>query len=230
MGSVFYTFDEAARRLGRSKRTIHNYIKQGFLNRVVDNGAILLRREDVEQLAVDLGSDAPALNRKTVYELQSRIRKLEQDMSVVRMALQIRDNPLRPSDEEASGFYKAAVMALKAGNWSRKEVELWVDYLHRIDEVTLDTFLKSTGILQPWKVFYDLCIHMMEAVSNEETYRTDLEWQVLHKKLDEVRKRMRDSIILWMEMGRGTLPDSALKSVDTVKEDLLRRISSSPGK
>lgn len=122
----FYTFKEAANRLNRSTRTIHNYIKRGFLRRDTFNGDVVLNRADVDALAEDAGVDVPAMTRKSFIELQHRTRKLEDQMRTVLHILEIRDDRIHPSPEQASAFFRAATEAMiRKGSWTVQEVEMW---------------------------------------------------------------------------------------------------------
>lgn len=221
MGSEFYSFEEAANRLHRSKRSIHTYVKQGFIRREHRDGKIVLRSDDVEQVAVELGADMPAFNRKNFFHLMQRLRKLEEDMTVVRHALEIRDNPLRPNKHEALGLHQAAAASVKASAWISDEIEMWADLLARFDEATLDVMAEAVVTPKPWVVFYQLCLSMMVFVSKNK----DLSSQLLHKKLDEGRKKLRGNVLMWIEMGRGTIPESVYRELNNGKEDLLKRLA-----
>jgi len=227
MGSDFVTFEEAASRLNRSKRSIHYYLKQGLLTKKLVNGEVLLPRADVEQLAIDLGADVPAINRKSFFELMSRVRKLEETVSVFKRMWDVQDKPLRPSDAEAMGLYGAATQALTATMWKKEEIEMWADLFDRMDETFLDTVGKVTSLPKPWATFYNLCLNMMSYLKEFEKGAPALELQILHRKLDEGRKKMRGTILMWIETGRGTIPESVFKQLNNDQDDLLRRLSKS---
>jgi hypothetical protein len=220
-GARTCSFEFAANRLQRSKRTVHTYVNQGFIRRITENGKVVLLLEDVEQLAVELGTDTPALNRKTFFQLSSRVKKLEDEMNAVKHILEIRDAPLRPSELEAKGLYAAAAESLGRRKWSIDEMRLWAEQFERMDEVTLDTFREALGEPKPWQLFYELCLEMMKTLSSE----TSLECMALHRKLDEGRKKMRATIVMWIEMGRGSIPDNVFRLIDSGKESVLRKVS-----
>ena len=56
MGSGFYSFNEAAERLGKSKRSLYVYVAKGLLKKRTENGRRVLDREDVDLMAVDIGA------------------------------------------------------------------------------------------------------------------------------------------------------------------------------
>ena len=224
MGSGFYSFEEAANRLGRSKRSIHSYVKQGLLKRVVNNGLVLLRKEDVEQLAVELGSDAPAMNRHSFFQIQSRLAKLENEMVTIKHILEIRDEPLRPGANEAIGLYRAAADSLSRKKWVMDEVRLWADQFERMDEVAVETICKANQNPKAWVVFYDLLLEMQKYVAAQFSKKPDLEWQALEKKLDEGRKKLRPTIVILIEMNKG-VSESFIGSLEDPKETLLRRLA-----
>lgn len=225
MGRVFYSFDEAATRLGKSKRTIHNYVKKGLLRRVVEDGDVVLHREEVDQLADELGTDAPAMNRKTFLELVGRIRRLEEQMSVFRKMYGIEDRPpLRPDVEEARRLHDNVVEALLKKTYLEPEIELWVSVFSRMDEVTFDLMMKAGLTTSFWIPFFRLCLAMMDFISDPSKSGSNPRWFKLHMELDECRKKLRATALMWVEMGRGTVPEGILKQLGTGKDDLMRRL------
>lgn len=224
MGSEFYTYEQAAQRLDRSKRMIYVYLEKGWLKRVHRDGEVVLSKDEVEQLALELGSDAPAMNRKSFMEVFSRLRKLEEDNAVFRRMWGMVDKPLRPSRDEAIGFHAAASHNLAFTSWKAEEVSMWADQFDRMDEVFFDAVRDATVLAQPYAVFYNLCLKLMSWVSEKNAEKPDLEMQILHKRLDEGRKKMRSTILMWVEMGRGTVPEALFKKLNTEGDELLKRL------
>lgn len=234
MGSAFQgpetcTYVEAARRLSVSRRTVFNYVKQGFIKKVQRDGETHLSREDVEQVALDQGTDAPAMNRKSFIQMAHRLQKLENEMVTVKHILEIRDSPLRfETDLEGSGLYRAAADALAAGNWGEQEVDLWSGLLERMDEVFFEHLQRATCESKCWVVFLKLCNALQEHALITANKTPSLDWQARVKRLDEGRKKIRGSIILFVEMGKGTTPLDLLSSVDDPKTGFLKRFSPLP--
>jgi hypothetical protein len=218
------TFEEAANRLGRSKRSVHTYAKQGFIKRSLLDGKVVLQRDDVEQLAIELGADLPAMNRKTFFQLQSRIQKLEEQMALVQQMWGIQEKPLHPSDTEASGIYRAAIDALNSKAWSIQEMEMWVDLFLRFDEQTLAQVSKTALISNPWDVFTKLALGFSTFVGQDKGFSASLPLQALFRKIETARKRLKAEAVLWIESHRGLPMD--LKAYDTPKEGLLRKLGS----
>jgi hypothetical protein len=225
MGSSFYTFDEAVEKLGKSKRSVYDYLRQGLLRREKRDGRTFIPVEDVENLAVDIGHGFPPMNRKTFFQLMARVQKLEQDMSVVRRMTGIQDQPLRPNKEEARGLFMAATQALGAKAWHREEIATWADLFDRMDEVCFDIFADYVNEPLSWAVFYQLCLAMMKYVSQAEDYKTSLIAQHTHKRLDEGRKAIRGTILMWVELGKGGTPDALLRALDDGRGMLLRQLA-----
>lgn len=223
MGSNFVSYDWAANRLNKSKRMIHNYIKDGLLTRYRSENESVLRQDEVEQLHVELQSNNKTITRKTVILLEQRVKRLEDEMNAVKHILEIRDNPLRPSVQEAAGLRSASINALGRGTWKLEELSLWADQFERIDEITLDAFAKAApGEPKPWAEFYNLCLAMMAFVENQR----GLESAAIWKRLDEGRKKLRSTVLIWVELGRGSVPDQVFDLVDTSKERVIRRLAS----
>lgn len=219
------TFEEAANRLGRSKRSVHNYVKQGFIKKGLLDGKVVLQRDDVEQLAIELGADLPAMNRKTFFQLQSRIQKLEEQMVLVQQMWGIQEKPLHPSETEAGGIYRAALDSLKSSpTWTVQEMEMWVDLFLRFDEQTLSQISKTARVNNPWDVFMKLSLGFASLVSQDKSFAASLPLQALHQKIETARKRLKAEAVLWIEAHRGLPTD--LKQYDTPKEDLLRKLGS----
>jgi hypothetical protein len=225
MGSHSYTYKSAAKRLNRSQRSIYDYVAKGFIKKQVsDNGTVLLSGEDVDQLAEEIGTDLPALNRKTFFQLQSRLRRLEEKMVLVQNILQIYKTPLRPQGAEAFALHRSATDAIKEETWSQEEITLWTDLLLRFDEATLDTIGDTLKLNKPWEVFYLLCVNMMKFCSKQYDKKPDIVWQSLHSKLDEGRKNLRATALMWIEAGRGTVSSSLIKEFETNKEKLIKSL------
>lgn len=226
MGSSYCTFEEAASRLKRSKRSVHLYVAQGRIRReAVPGGGVHLHRDDVEQLAVELGTDLPALNRKTFFSLIGRVQKLEKDNEVMRRMLGVGHVPLAPSPTEAAGLYRRAADALAAGKWVEEEVRLWASLFPRLGEAVFAAVAEAVSVPSPWAVFLDLCQSMAATLSKSPGYETSLQSQQLAVDLEEGRRSLRSSAVIWIEMGRGTVPPSIASAVDGEKDGLLRRLS-----
>jgi hypothetical protein len=204
---------------------IQHYFKQGLLKRQLRNGKTVIDRDEVEQLAVELGSDVPAINRKTFFQLTARVRKLEEDISVFKRMWDVQDKPLRPSQEEALGLHHAATQASSCKQWKVEEIEMWAGMFDRMDEVFFDTVGQSAILPKPWSIFYQLCVAMLEYLSELNSKTPTLELQSLRKKVDEGRKKMRGTVLMWIEMGRGTVPESVLRQLNNDQDDLLRRLT-----
>lgn len=231
MGSAFYTFAEAANRLKRTTRTVHNYIKRGFLRREVYNGEAVVNREDVDRLAEDAGIDLPSMNRKSFIEMQNRLRKVEEQMRTVMHMLQLRDDRLRPSPEHAGKFYKAAVdSATRAGKWALGEVVQWSTQFEKMDEVFIEQVCDSVKNNGAYAQFMWLNLKMMEYAYDKNAEKPDIEWQAVHKKLQASYASLRSSAIIWIEMGRGGKNDMVFETVDDPKNALYRGLQAHAGK
>lgn len=216
---------EAANRLGCTKRSVHNYINRGFVRRVVRDGKALVHREDIEQLALDKGTDFPALSRKSMFEVMHRLRRLEEQMALVHGMWGIQEKPLRPSVREAAGLYKAATDYLSVDKWQVHELDSWAGLFNQFDEKTLEVVAEAVSETQPWKVFHDLAGRMLDFVTKSKDLKSSLQLQALRTKLDMGKKRVREAALFWMEAGKGTIPSHIFKALDTPKEDLLRALS-----
>lgn len=225
MGSSFYTFEEAAARLGCSKRTIHNHVKRGYLTKAVQDGRVVLRKEEVEQLAASTGADLPAMNRQSFFMLQTRVRRLEELVAVLQRALDIRDSPMRPSKEDALRLHTSVIHALTKKNWTDEEMDRWSSIYDRIDEVTLDILSEALTSPTAYESILRLCLTQLRSVAMRPEFGTNLELQILHKKLDAGRKNLRDTALTWLTLNRGMVPNTVLERFEDDKGLLFQRLS-----
>lgn len=225
MGRTFVTFEDAAKLLKCSKRTVHNYVKKGLLRKDVQEGEVVLRGEDVEQLAEGLGSNLPALNNRTLLELLGRLKTLEMKVSVFQKMHGIEDHPpLRPSVEEALKLVGQAEWYLQKKEFTFPEVGLWVSLFQRMDELTFQMIREAGAKASFWKDFFDLCLHLMEFVSNPKKCRETRTWLAHHLELNECRKALRTLILMWVELNRESSTKAVHKYLSGGKEDLARRL------
>jgi hypothetical protein len=230
MGRAF-TFEEAAQKLGRSKRTVHTYVKQGFIRRFADNyGKALLDADDVDQLVKDFGADLPPINKKTVFQLQSRLNKLENQMRMVIEMLELRSDQLRPQPSQASGLYRAASAALgRKGQWSIEEVHQWATLFERIDEETLKIIAISEKEHDSWKPFLALWREMLDYSTMKCEQTKDVHWQENQKSLVIARKMLRDAIVIYGGMNPLVDP-TGVGLMESPLEAVLRKFTPKNGK
>ncbi len=233
MGRSFYTYDEAARRLQKSKRTVLNYIKKGLLRAVPQDGTRMIDKEDVETLAIDLGADYPVLNRVSVFRMMARLEKLENEMRTVTHILELKDDPLRPDPVAAKGFHAAACEALvRTANreWTIEEVRLWAGQLEKMDEETLEAFCVAMGDNKAWSPFFRLCREMETYASRQTVAAADhkvyLEWYQLEKQLANGRRKLRAAIVLFIEMGKGASTERLLDLIDDPGASVIHKLGS----
>jgi hypothetical protein len=227
------TIAEAANRLSVSKRSVHNYINKGFVRRAVRNSEVLVHRDDVEQLAEEKGTDFPALNRRTLHELNQRLRKIEEQMVMVQeiwSSWGVVEKPLRPNPQEAAGLHKAVTDYLTADQFLFEEIETWAGIFAKIDEQALTRVAEAVQTVKPWEPFHQLVNRMLAYVSASKEAKKSLPLQALKAKLEVGRRKVREAALLWVESGRGTVEKAIFKGLDSPKEDLLRAIQAKGSK
>lgn len=224
MGREFYSIDEAANLLGRSKRSIHYYIKQGLLTKKMKDGKVCIPANDVEQLAIDIGANSAPINRRTLIELQYKIRKLEEAVSVFKRILDVRSMPLIPSNEEAVSLFGASIVELTERNFSEESVQRWSHIYPRLDELSLSTICKAVGRNDAWEPIFRLCMSHLEWVSKQKDFKSNLKWQTLYENLQEGRKALKSTIVVWIELAKES---TFVSSIETTEEGVLKRLSGS---
>lgn len=233
MGSTFdqlMTVEEAANRLNRSRRSVFDYLKKGFLTRRVRNSQVLVAREEVEDLAVELGVGLPALTRKNIFQLVSRIQALEQKMAVVEALWGAQEQTLRLDASGAAALYRAATDYLCAKEWEVSQLESWATLLNQFGEETLQVIAETTHSTKPWEPFYLLAQRMLAFIDAVPASKSVLALKSLRAKMESGRKKVRECALLWIEMGRGTVQMDVFKGLDNPTEDLLRRLVQPQGK
>lgn len=225
MGSAFWSYTEAANRLGKTKRSIVNYVKRGLLTTRVQNGVNLIPREQVEQLAVDLGTGMPALNRQSFFELTAKVRKLEEIVAVMAEMLQLKQEMVRPNPQEAKGWYNAVSESLsRSGSWSLDEMTLWSLHFLKIDEMTLGAIEKVVLDTQPWTPFFRACSEMSEYAYSQMKRDPSPELLKTHVRLEAGHRHLRSVALVWMETHKGVTPQTVLKALDLGKSGILQRV------
>jgi excisionase family DNA binding protein len=230
MGSDFYSIDEAANRLGCCRKTIHNYIKKGFLSSQRNGRDTMVLKKDVEQLSIDLGTDAPALNRANWFKLYARLEKMERELFTVKHILEIRDEPLRVSPLECIQLHDLSVNFLTKSSWTLPEMELWAKYFERMDDTFLKALAEANQNQKAWQPLFKLCIFMIRQVGADLEKKPTVPLQSLLLKLDEGRKKLRGTILMWVASGQGGLPEAFLATLEDPQETVARRLGGSNGK
>ena len=211
MTKEFYTLDKAAARLNVSLRTVHNYLKKGMLTRTYVDGRVMVPTAEVEDLVVD--SSFPTMNRENWINMNSRLKRLEERMSMVSALLGLHHDPLRPNKENAAGLHSQAKKANTSSSWDPKEIEMWIGILGRVDEVTLTTIAGATGDIQPWFSYTSLCQSLLDYVEKKYREEKTIERERQLSSLEDCKKHLRSVAVVWMETNRGSLSDIVLKAM-----------------
>lgn len=224
MGSEFVSYEWAANLFGKSKRMVHNYITDGFLTKHKDEqGKPALLRSEVEAFKLELEGNTRSVTRKTVLQLDQRVKQLEAEMNTVRHILEIRNAALRPTASEANGLRRAAADAVGRGSWSLDEVELWASQFEKVDEKTIEAFaLAAPNDPKPWEEFYRLALAIMGVLEEGEQSLTS---SALWRKIDEGRKKLRASVLVWFELHPEPTRDRIFDQVSTPMERVSQRAS-----
>jgi len=230
MGSGFYTLEEAMQRLGRSRRSIFDYAKKGFIKRKSETGQPYFDRESVDLLAIDLGTDSPALTRRAFLQLETRTKKLEDEMRMVKHVLEIRDvQPLRPNQATCEGIILACKTYLGSPNreehWTPALVEQWAGIFESMDEVTFDSLTKTSNDPQAWIPFFRFCSELADFSWAQDKKTPSLVWQALGTRQETARKHLRSVAVTWLEMGKGLVPANLLLALEAPKASLMARVA-----
>lgn len=230
MGSGFYTLEEAMQRLTRGKRSVFDYAKKGFIKRKMEAGRPVFDRESVDLLAVDLGTDSPALTRRAFLQMETRLKKIEDEMRMVKHVLEIRDvQPLRPNQTTCEGIILACrtylVTQNKEEHWTPDLAAQWAGIFESMDEGTFDAFAKSSNDPQAWVPFFRFCAELADFCWDQDRKTPSLAWQALGTRLETARKHLRSVAVTWLEMGKGLIPANLLLALEAPKASLMARVA-----
>ncbi len=228
MGSgSYYTFAQAAERLQRSKRSLHHYVQNGRLRKIIVDGAPSLEKEDVESLREEMLLESPTVNKKTIKTLQIEIQKLQMKVALLERIAEVRDKPIREEPASVLELYLAADAYFKAdaNKWGFKAIEHWMDLFERMDETFFDNVRKISNNNQPWMPFFELCLAMLRFAQQVEPQ--SLTMQAITNRLSLARTHLRRVILIWFTLYPPPNDPSrgGLKGLEDV---LLRRLALEP--
>jgi excisionase family DNA binding protein len=204
MGSDFVSVKEAAKLLKRTSRTVAAYQQRGLLRRVRVGKKVLIPKEDVETLAVEINDNLPPLSRRTFYQLFARVQYLETAVAILKKAAGFGDAPIRPGKEEALGLVDAAQKALDAGSWTYEEIDMWASVYEKLDEASFHEIHSHTGDDESWRPFYGLCVAQTAQIVKMPSFSSSPPLQQLHTRLCGSLGTLRKVVIVWVELNGGT--------------------------
>lgn len=190
---------EAARVLGKTERTIRNYIKTAQVTSARRGRSRYLDPEEVRELAME--SDSARVTAAEMRALRATVRRLESHISVIQQMLDLKNEPLGMTDEYAQSLLSAALeqYGRPHGSYSIKELEAWADIFARIDETDLRSLCAATSTTA-WKTLLRLSSRMVSEVASRDDYKTSLDAQRVHRLLADGRRRLKISIFIYLEM------------------------------
>lgn len=225
MGSEFCTYKEAAERIGVKQRTIYNYVASGRIRKERKDGKVVLRSEDVEQEAAAHQETMVPFNRRTFMEMRKEIEALKRGFAFIQRQVDTTPiNPFRPDKAIAEGFVRDAAFTLGVDRPPLAMVEHWAGLFPRFDEVALTMLVTHTGDREAWAPIFKVCMRLMEYVSIQPEFPTSLVLQAMHQKLDEGRRVMRGTIVMWAALNRGNVPEFVFRETASQKERLLAKL------
>ena len=190
---------EAARVLGKTERTIRNYIKTAQLTSARRGRSRFLDPEEVQELLVE--EDSSRVTAAEMRALRATVRRLEAHINVIQQMLDLKNEPLGMTDEYARSLLSAALeqYGRPHGSYTIKELEAWASIFARMDESDLQTLCAATSATS-WKTLLRLSSRMVSEVASREDYKTSLDAQQVHRLLADGRRRLKISIFIYLEM------------------------------
>ena len=176
----YYSLDEAARILSRTKKTLSKYIKQGRLRSVRKGNRIFIPAEDVKEFLEEQLEPTRKFSWKEFEkfrrEMEARITRLEDTITRALQLLGIAQIPSKPlTDFELHKAYEAAfdMLAKDLNSVKIKEIQTWSDILARINEQSLMRLAYIQEHTEVWKPFLELARRLHEHVTSLPEYPKD---------------------------------------------------------
>jgi hypothetical protein len=212
---------EASRVLGKTPRTIRNYINSGQLSSGQHGRSRYLNPEEVHELLVD--DQSTRVTAAEFRAIRAQVRRLESEMMVIQHMLDLRNETLGMTEEFSRELYAAAIEQYQrpVGSYSLKELESWADVFARMDENDLST-IGAAVQRDAWKVLLRLSARLLTDVVSREDYKTSLALQQAHKLLADARRRLRISIFIYIEMSNELPVDLRIET--PMKDDLFESL------
>jgi DNA-binding transcriptional MerR regulator len=234
MAEAAMSVEEAARHLGVTHRSVRSYIAQGLLSttKSPNSRRKWLQPLEVEELRKDRLRQTvrtPLERRGEVLELKAALRRLRSEMDVVLRVLDMHEVPLRLDVPTARSIHEAATADLLKTGWTVDALAQWAELFVQLNEEDLAVVAAAVPGARPWSVFLRLCIALIVYTHEHPSYKTDLDLQMMHRRLTEGRRRLRVAALCYDDLYNAD-PDRELKraslldSPASIRESLLSRV------
>lgn len=196
MKDRWITTEQAASLSGRSTRTIFDWAKKyGLTKRSSGNHTLF---DAVEVNAVMDAQERPyAPTPQLIAVLATRLAKVEAELEVLSYTAG-RYQPIEVTPSEARTLYET-VTIFSEGEVPSDMIEECVGFLNGVTEEMFDQLLEL-DILHPWIPFFTLAANLQSQLRNSNNFSTDLDMQVLYRRLSVVRERLRGIALIYIEM------------------------------
>jgi hypothetical protein len=149
-------------------------------------------------------------------------------MDVILRVLDMHETPLRLDAPTARAIYEAAVADLHKTGWSIDNLSQWAEIFIQLNEEDLAIVAAAVAEPRPWSTFLRLCITLIVHTYEHPSYKTDVDLQMMHRRLTEGRRRLRVTALCYDDL-YNTDPDRELRraalldSPASIRESLLSR-------
>lgn len=226
-----YTFEEAAKVLNCSKRSINNYIRKGFITRIFDSSdnKYKVSKPETDTFASEATTSYPGLSKRNFMELERRVKRSEESLAVIKHILGIGEKPIRLDDLSARKFLDACMAARNANQWAVEEIEFWASQLLLFDEVTLESIAKVNTLTAPWVPFFKLSSDMYECAQKLFDSTPSLKHEGALLKIEKAKKNLFSMGLVWTELNKDSskfLMQLGATNADALSMKLAKRLSS----
>ena len=154
------TLGQAAKLIGVSQRSVHRYIRKGYLRRATKGRGSRVFEDDAERLRKTVEEPLPiSINKFTFVELYEKVIWLERQMASVLHVLNLRQQPLQRTDAEMFALFKMAERHLNEG-WSPPDEPNWVEIFLQLKREHIEQIERTTNCEDPWLPLYQLAAAM----------------------------------------------------------------------
>jgi hypothetical protein len=199
-----YTFDEAAKVIGCSKRSVHNYIKKGFITRVFDttDNTPKVKKDEVILFTGESSTTYPGISKRSFMELSRRVQRAEETLAVMKVILGIGERPIRCNEVQAAGFTNACLLNLNNTSWTPEEMDFWANQILLFDEITLGSIAKVGLETAPWVPYFKLISAMYEKSLVDFDTKPSITTEKLKVKLEKTKKHLYSMGLIWTELNK----------------------------
>lgn len=173
----YVSVKEACQIMGKTPKTVYNYLNKGWLETVHKNNVLGTSRTSLFNLKHKLDKDLTP-HAAVMQLMEARIIMLESRVTAMMRLLNLRSEPLVLTDPEAESFFQMVEHGSKKG-WPPHNEDVLVNSFMRMTEENIEQFERVSGDPHPWRSFLLLAGTMRHALF-DKSLQHDIELAAAH--------------------------------------------------